>query len=303
VYRLAKRLTDLHVATPTGKPRWNAASVRGILRNPAYAGRAQTNRTRVVPARRRKSALLPVGPGDSHAHARRRTGSRWQSRRSPRRRPSPGCRPSWTPTSRPRRATPTTSLAAGAGQLRGVPAVVHRAPDPGRLPLLPVPRAHRRAPGGPGAALRRPLHPGRAAGRAGLGRPVRAAGRSRAGRRWAGAGAGWGVAGPRAPRPPGATLRQALGQLEGQQQRLLDATWPRCSRSPSSTASGRSWTAVGPRWPPSSASWTPSPSSAWSCVPSPVGSRRSARGSGRGWPPRPSPSDGCWSSCSSTGWS
>jgi site-specific DNA recombinase len=67
VYRLAKRLTDLGVPTPTGKPRWNAASVRGILRNPAYAGRAQTNRTRVVPARRRKSALLPVGPGDSHA--------------------------------------------------------------------------------------------------------------------------------------------------------------------------------------------------------------------------------------------
>jgi Recombinase/Recombinase zinc beta ribbon domain len=54
------------VATPTGKPRWNAASVRGILRNPAYTGQAQTNRTRVVPARRRKSALLPVGPGDSH---------------------------------------------------------------------------------------------------------------------------------------------------------------------------------------------------------------------------------------------
>jgi site-specific DNA recombinase len=67
VYRLAKRLTDLGVATATGKPRWNAASVRGILRNPAYAGRALTNRTRVVPARRRKSALLPVGPGESHA--------------------------------------------------------------------------------------------------------------------------------------------------------------------------------------------------------------------------------------------
>jgi site-specific DNA recombinase len=66
VYQLAKRLTDLQVATPTGKPRWNAASVRGILRNPAYTGRALTNRTRVVPARRRKSALLPVGPGESH---------------------------------------------------------------------------------------------------------------------------------------------------------------------------------------------------------------------------------------------
>jgi hypothetical protein len=33
VYQLAKRLTDLQVATPTGKPRWNAASVRGILRD------------------------------------------------------------------------------------------------------------------------------------------------------------------------------------------------------------------------------------------------------------------------------
>src|SRR5947207_1240200 len=67
VYQLARRLTDLGVMTPTGKPRWNAASVRGILRNPAYTGRALTNRTRVVPARRRKSALLPVGPGETHA--------------------------------------------------------------------------------------------------------------------------------------------------------------------------------------------------------------------------------------------
>jgi site-specific DNA recombinase len=67
VYRLARRLTDLGVATPTGTPRWNVASVRGILRNPAYAGRALTNRTRVTPARRRKSAMLPAGPGESHA--------------------------------------------------------------------------------------------------------------------------------------------------------------------------------------------------------------------------------------------
>ena len=67
VYRLARRLTDLGVATPTGKSRWNVASVRGILRNPAYTGRAQTNRTQVAPARRRKSAMLPAGPGQSHA--------------------------------------------------------------------------------------------------------------------------------------------------------------------------------------------------------------------------------------------
>jgi site-specific DNA recombinase len=67
VYRLARRLTDLGVATPMGRPRWNVASVRGILRNPAYAGRALTNRTQVVPSRQRKSAMLPAGPGQSHA--------------------------------------------------------------------------------------------------------------------------------------------------------------------------------------------------------------------------------------------
>ena len=67
VYQLARRLTELGVATPTGKPRWNAASIRWMLRNPAYAGRALTNRTRVAPARQRKSAMLPAGPGISHA--------------------------------------------------------------------------------------------------------------------------------------------------------------------------------------------------------------------------------------------
>src|SRR5215472_209290 len=67
VYQLARRLTGLGVVTPTGKPRWNVASVRWILRNPAYTGRALTNRTRVAPARARKSAMLPAGPGLSHA--------------------------------------------------------------------------------------------------------------------------------------------------------------------------------------------------------------------------------------------
>jgi site-specific DNA recombinase len=67
ICRLARRLTDLGVATPTGGLRWNTASVRGILRNPAYAGRALSNRTQAAPARRRKSAMLPAGPGLSHA--------------------------------------------------------------------------------------------------------------------------------------------------------------------------------------------------------------------------------------------
>ena len=67
VYQLARRLTDLGVPTPRGGPRWNTASVRGILRNPSYAGRALSNRTQVAPARGRKSAMLPAGPGVSHA--------------------------------------------------------------------------------------------------------------------------------------------------------------------------------------------------------------------------------------------
>jgi site-specific DNA recombinase len=67
IYRLARRLTDLGVPTPRGGPRWNTASVRGILRNPSYAGRALSNRTQVAPARGRKSAMLPAGPGVSHA--------------------------------------------------------------------------------------------------------------------------------------------------------------------------------------------------------------------------------------------
>jgi site-specific DNA recombinase len=37
------------------------------LRNPSYAGRAVSNRTQVAPARGRKSAMLPAGPGVSHA--------------------------------------------------------------------------------------------------------------------------------------------------------------------------------------------------------------------------------------------
>ena len=41
--------------------------MRGILRNPSYAGRALSNRTQVAPARGRKSAMLPAGPGVSHA--------------------------------------------------------------------------------------------------------------------------------------------------------------------------------------------------------------------------------------------
>jgi len=67
LYGIAKRLSDERIPTPTGQPRWNMASIRDMLRSPAYTGTAYSGRTRPAPARHRKSALRPVGPGDSHA--------------------------------------------------------------------------------------------------------------------------------------------------------------------------------------------------------------------------------------------
>jgi site-specific DNA recombinase len=68
VHSIALRLTRAGIPTPMGKSRWNVASVRGIVKNPAYTGAAYGNRTRIVPATQRKSALLPVGPGVSHRY-------------------------------------------------------------------------------------------------------------------------------------------------------------------------------------------------------------------------------------------
>jgi site-specific DNA recombinase len=65
LYAIAKRLTDQGVPTPTGGQRWNASSIREMLKNPAYAGTAHANRVRMMSPRRRKSALLPVGSGVS----------------------------------------------------------------------------------------------------------------------------------------------------------------------------------------------------------------------------------------------
>jgi site-specific DNA recombinase len=69
LYWVAKRLSDEQMPTPRGGGRWNVASVRGILRSPAYSGTAYWGRTRPAPARRRKSAVQPVGPGASQQPA------------------------------------------------------------------------------------------------------------------------------------------------------------------------------------------------------------------------------------------
>jgi site-specific DNA recombinase len=67
LYWIAKKLSDEGISTPKGGIRWNVATIRGILRSSAYAGMAYSGRTRPVPARRRKSALQPVGPGESRS--------------------------------------------------------------------------------------------------------------------------------------------------------------------------------------------------------------------------------------------
>jgi site-specific DNA recombinase len=65
LYKVAKRLSNLGIRTRTGKTCWNVSSVRGMLTNPAYTGTTYANRVRIVPAKQRKSAMLPVGPGNS----------------------------------------------------------------------------------------------------------------------------------------------------------------------------------------------------------------------------------------------
>ena len=65
LYWVAKTLSEHQIPTPRGGLRWNVASVRGILRSPAYTGTAYSGRTHPTPARQRKSALQPVGRGES----------------------------------------------------------------------------------------------------------------------------------------------------------------------------------------------------------------------------------------------
>lgn len=68
-YEVAKRLSAGQIPTPKGGKRWTVASVRGILRSPTSIGMAYSGRSRPVPARRRPSALQPVGAGQSQQPA------------------------------------------------------------------------------------------------------------------------------------------------------------------------------------------------------------------------------------------
>lgn len=63
---VAAHLLALGIPSPTGKPEWPRATIRGILQNQAYLGTAFGHRTRATAARARHSALTPVGSGRTH---------------------------------------------------------------------------------------------------------------------------------------------------------------------------------------------------------------------------------------------
>ena len=67
--RVARALRERQIRSPTGKPVWGLATLRGILRNPAYTGQVYAGRMRFHPPRIRRSATHPIGrPHDSAAN-------------------------------------------------------------------------------------------------------------------------------------------------------------------------------------------------------------------------------------------
>ena len=61
LHGLVGHLREVGVPSPSGKAHWSDASVRGVLRNPAYTGRVYAGRTRYRDARVRRSATHPIG--------------------------------------------------------------------------------------------------------------------------------------------------------------------------------------------------------------------------------------------------
>src|SRR5260221_2113872 len=60
---VTKRLIARRIPTPSGRWRWNQATVRGILANPVYTGTVFLGRYQNTPARHRQSPLVPIGHG------------------------------------------------------------------------------------------------------------------------------------------------------------------------------------------------------------------------------------------------
>ena len=61
LHGLVDHLHAMGVPSPSGRPYWTGASVRGVLRNPTYTGRVYAGRTRYRDATTRRSATHPIG--------------------------------------------------------------------------------------------------------------------------------------------------------------------------------------------------------------------------------------------------
>lgn len=60
LFSLAQHLHTAGIPSPTGKAYWRTATIRGLLRNPAYTGQVYAGRTRPQLPQTRRSALQPV---------------------------------------------------------------------------------------------------------------------------------------------------------------------------------------------------------------------------------------------------
>jgi site-specific DNA recombinase len=60
---ITKQLMVQQVKSPSGRLRWNQATVRGILANPVYTGTVFIGRYRSTAAQHRQSPLVPIGRG------------------------------------------------------------------------------------------------------------------------------------------------------------------------------------------------------------------------------------------------
>ena len=97
--RAGRWLSGLGVVTPTGKPRWDRSTVWGMLRNPAYAGRACFGKT-IAPIRPPGSTAPPAWPGAPHPATTRSStgptiGSRYRCPRWSPRTPGSGSSGDW----------------------------------------------------------------------------------------------------------------------------------------------------------------------------------------------------------------
>jgi site-specific DNA recombinase len=70
IIALIKRLAQLGIPSPTGRPTWSPSALRCLLTNPTYTGQVVANRWRISPSQTRHSALRPVGRATGTRRAR-----------------------------------------------------------------------------------------------------------------------------------------------------------------------------------------------------------------------------------------